>query len=78
MFSWKRGALAMGTAATMALAALSPAAAASLSSSGCVQYENNHCTKWQECTLNSTTGHGSCSYSYLIGGSWVEVYTEAI
>ncbi len=77
MGGWKRVALAGGTAATLALAALSPAAAASMSSSGCVEYQNNQCTKWQECTLNADTGHGSCSYSYVIRGRWVEVYTEA-
>ena len=75
MFGWKRLALSVGTAATLALAALSPAAAASLSSSGCVAYTNNQCTEWQDCTLDAGTGHGS--YSYVIRGRWVEVYTQA-
>jgi hypothetical protein len=77
MGSWKRLAVSVGTAATLALAALSPAAAASMTSSGCVAYTNNQCTEWQDCTLDAGTGHGSCTYSYVIRGRWVEVYTQA-
>jgi hypothetical protein len=77
MFNVKRTVVALGAAATMAVGGLTPALAAQMSSGGCVEYNNNTCTKWQVCTLDTSTNHGSCSYSYVIRGRWVEVYSEA-
>ena len=45
---------------------LTPVAAASLSQSGCVRYDNNVCTTMQTCVLDTTTNHGTCYY-YIKG-----------
>ena len=76
MSNLKRTLLAVGAAAALLTAGLSPAAAEILTSSGCIEYSNNTCTKLQTCSLDTSTGHGSCTYSYAIRGRWVEVYSE--
>lgn len=77
MLNVKSALLSLGASAALLATALTPAAAATLSQSGCVEYQNNVCTKWQDCTLDSTNMHGTCSYSYVIRGRWVQVYQEA-
>ena len=76
MFPVKETLIALGASAALLATGLTPAAAAGLSSGGCVEYQNNACTKWQECSLDSTNAHGVCKYSYVIRGHWVEVYQE--
>jgi hypothetical protein len=77
MLNVKSALLSLGASAALMASAFTPAAAAGLSQSGCVEYQNNVCTKWQECSLDSTNMHGTCSYSYVIRGRWVEVYQES-
>jgi hypothetical protein len=71
----KKTLVALGAAAALLATGLTPAAAAAISG-GCIEYQNNACTKWQECSLDSTNAHGVCKYSYVIRGHWVEVYQE--
>jgi len=77
MFNTKSTLVALGAAAALMATGLTPAAAASLSSSGCIEYQNNVCTKWQDCSLDSSNAHGVCTYSYVIRGRWVQVYQES-
>jgi hypothetical protein len=53
-------------AASLAAMSLTPAAAESLSQSGCVRYDNKVCTTMQTCVLDTTTNHGTCYY-YIKG-----------
>jgi len=76
MLSLKKALVALGASTALLATGLTPAAAAALSSAGCIEYQNNVCTKWQECSLDSTNAHGVCKYSYVIRGRWVEVYQE--
>ena len=77
MINVKGALIALGSSAVLLSVGLTPAAAAGLGSAGCVEYQNNVCTKWQECSLDSTNAHGVCKYSYVIRGRWVEVYQES-
>jgi hypothetical protein len=76
VFTVKKTLVALGASAALLATGLTPAAAAGLSAGGCNEYQNNVCTKWQECSLDSTNAHGVCKYSYVIRGHWVEVYQE--
>jgi hypothetical protein len=49
-------------AASLLAVSLSPAAAATLSESGCVRYDDRVCTTMQTCVLDTTTNHGTCYY----------------
>jgi hypothetical protein len=76
MFKVKAALIAIGASATLFATGLTPAAALGLSQAGCIEYQNNVCTKWQECSLDASNAHGVCKYSYVIRGRWVEVYQE--
>jgi hypothetical protein len=62
MSRFKTFALSIAGAATLVAVSLSPAAAETLSQSGCVRYDNNVCTTMQTCLLDTTTNHGTCYY----------------
>jgi hypothetical protein len=66
MLRMKRVLFSILGAASLAAMSLTPAAASTLTESGCVRYDNKVCTTMQTCVLDTTTNHGTCYY-YIKG-----------
>jgi hypothetical protein len=57
-------------------AALTGASAETMTQEGCIEYQNNVCTQYQSCQLDTVTGNATCFYYFLIRGKFKLVYSE--
>ena len=74
MFRAKQLFFAFVGAASLAAVSLSPAAAQTISQSGCVRYDNRLCTTMQTCVLDTATKHGACYYYVHNQYAYYEVF----